>query len=196
MNQSLADGSRAGEEPGRRRPLPALRTVAGGHQLLIDGRPALLLGGQLHNSSPSNPVYMRPVWDRLAAMGIRSVIGSASWAQIEPVEGTFDFSTVDAQIEEARNRNIRLVLIWFGAFKNAGSTYAPGWVRGDTGRFPRAQVREVRKVAWSYPGAMPKPVLTVFSEDLLTADRRPRTDEATQRGQGGREPPVAVAQEG
>ena len=42
---------------------------------------------------------MEPIWDRLAGMGIRTVIGAASWAQVEPVEGTFDFSTVDAQIE-------------------------------------------------------------------------------------------------
>ena len=35
---------------------------------------------------------------------------------------------------------MRLVLIWFGAFKNAASTYAPRWVRPDAGRFPRAVV--------------------------------------------------------
>ena len=79
---------------------------------------------------------MEPIWDRLAAMGIRTVIGAASWAQVEPVEGEFDFSTVDAQIEAARTRGMRLVLIWFGAFKNAGSTYAPGWVRGEPGALP------------------------------------------------------------
>ena len=108
------------------RPLPSLRTTATGTQLIVDGRPVLLLGGQLHNSSPSSPAYMQPIWDRLAGMGIRTVIGAASWAQVEPAEGTFDFSTVDAQIEQARSRGMRLVLIWFGAFKNAASTYAPG----------------------------------------------------------------------
>ena len=77
---------------------------------------------------------MERIWDRLAGMGIRTVIGAAGWAQIEPVEGTFDFSTVDAQVEQARARGMRLVLIWFGAFKNAGSTYAPGWVRRDVER--------------------------------------------------------------
>ena len=120
------------------RPLPTLRATATGMQLIVDGRPALLLGGQLHNSSPSSPEYMQPIWDRLADAGIRTVIGAASWAQVEPVEGTFDFSTVDAQIEQAQARGMRLVLIWFGAFKNAASTYAPAWVRRDGGRFARA----------------------------------------------------------
>ena len=153
-------------------PLPTLRATATGTQLIVDGRPALLLGGQLHNSSPSSPAYMEPIWDRLAGMGIRTVIGAASWAQVEPVEGSFDFSTVDAQIEAARARGMRLVLIWFGAFKNAGSTYAPGWVRRDVERFPRAVASGTDTALFTYPGAMPKPVLTVFSPALLDADRR------------------------
>jgi hypothetical protein len=154
------------------RPLPTLRTTANGTQLIADGRPVLLLGGQLHNSSPSSPEYMRPVWERLADAGIRTVIGAASWAQVEPVEGSFDFGTVDAQIEQARAHGLRLVLIWFGAFKNAASTYAPGWVRADVGRFPRAVARGQKKAAFTYPGAMPKPVLTVFSAALREADQR------------------------
>jgi hypothetical protein len=154
------------------RPLPVLRETAGGTQLVVDGRPVLLLGGQLHNSSASSPAHMLPLWDRLAGTGIGTVIGTASWAQVEPVEGTFDFSTVDAQIAEARARGLRLVLIWFGAFKNAASTYAPGWVRADLGRFPRAAVQKDRKQVFTYPGAMPKPVLSVFGTELLEADRR------------------------
>ena len=152
--------------------MPFLRDTPAGNQLVIDGRPGLLIGGQLHNSSASSPAYMEPVWERLAAMGIRTVIGAASWAQVELVEGTFDFSTVDAQIAEAGARGIRLVLIWFGAFKNAASTYAPSWVRADVRRFPRAVVRTETASAFSYPGAMPKPVLTVFPPELLEADRR------------------------
>jgi hypothetical protein len=154
------------------RPLPTLRSTATGSQLIVDGRPVLLLGGQLHNSSPSSPEYMQPIWDRLADAGIRTVIGAASWAQVEPVEGTFDFSTVDAQIEQARARGMRLVLIWFGAFKNAASTYAPVWVRRDTSRFPRAVAAGTDTALFTYPGAMPKPVLTVFAPNLLDADRR------------------------
>ena len=154
------------------RPLPRLHATATGWQLIVDGRPALLLGGQLHNSSSSSPQYMQPIWDRLAQVGVRTVIGAASWAQIEPVEGTFDFGTVDAQIRDAGTRGLRLVLIWFGAFKNAASTYAPRWVRGDGRRFPRAAVHGEKKALFTYPGAMPKPVLSVFNLDLLEADRR------------------------
>jgi hypothetical protein len=153
-------------------PMPHLRTTAGVPQLIVDGEPTLLLGGQLHNSSPSSPTYMRPVWDRLSAMHVGTVIGSASWDLIEPAEGSFDFSHVDDQIAQARDRGMRLVLIWFGAFKNAASTYAPRWVRADPQRFPRARLESRSRPAFTYDGGMAKPVLSVFSDALREADRR------------------------
>ena len=156
-------------------PLPHLRATGTGHQLVVDGRPALLLGGQLHNSTSSDPAGVGAVLARLAAEGVRTVIGSVSWAQVEPVEGTLDLTTVDAQVAAAQELDLRLVLIWFGAFKNAASTYAPSWVRADPDRFPRAVTRGARSQAFTYPGGMPKPVLSVFSPDLLDADRHAYT---------------------
>ncbi len=147
--------------------LPVIRD----RQLLVDGKPYLALGGELHNSSASSPDYMLPVWDKLQAMHVQTVIGTANWEDVEPKEGQFDFSAVDAQIAQARKRDMRLVLIWFGAFKNAASTYAPSWVRSDTRRFPRAVVKGTMTEAFTYKGAMPKPVLSVFSPELLNADR-------------------------
>jgi beta-galactosidase GanA len=55
---------------------------------------------------------MKPIWDKLASMHVNTVIGTVSWELLEPAEGKFDFSIVDAQITEARKRNMRLVLIW------------------------------------------------------------------------------------
>ena len=83
-------------------PLPHLRATATGQQLVVDGRPVLLLGGQLHNSTSSDPHRVREVMARLAAQGIATVIGSVSWAQVEPVEGTLDLASVDAQVAAAR----------------------------------------------------------------------------------------------
>lgn len=148
-------------------PLP----VISNRQLIVDGKPYLALGGELHNSSASSADYMRSIWDKLQAMHVRTVVSTVSWEDAEPTEGQFDFSRVDAQIAEARKRDMRLVLIWFGAFKNATSTYAPTWVRGDTHRFPRAVASAALKEAFTYQGAMPKPVLSVFSPNLLKADR-------------------------
>ncbi|MGO4166270.1 GH35 family beta-galactosidase [Novosphingobium sp. YAF33] len=147
--------------------LPVIRD----NQLLVDGKPYLALGGELHNSSASSPEYMQPIWDKLQAMHVRTVVGTVSWEDFEPKEGQFDFRAVDAQIAEARKRDMRLVLIWFGAFKNAASTYAPSWLRSNERRFPRAIAQGTMSEAFTYKGAMPKPVLSVFSPELLKADR-------------------------
>ena len=56
-------------------------------QLIVDGKPFLMLSGELHNSSSSNLEYMKPIWPKLAAMGLNSVVTPLSWELIEPAEG-------------------------------------------------------------------------------------------------------------
>ncbi len=150
--------------------IPRVERTAHGAHLLVDGAPFLSLGGELHNSSPSSPAYMAPVWDRLAENGVRSIIGAASWQLVEPEEGLFDFTAVDDQIIQARARGIRLVLIWFGSYKNAESSYAPSWVRRDEKRFPRAERDPERLLTGRF--SLDGPILSVFSEALVEADTR------------------------
>jgi hypothetical protein len=52
------------------------------------------------------------------------------------VPDRFDFSLVDAMIQDARKHNLRLMLLWFGSWKNSVSTYTPAWVKKDTRQFP------------------------------------------------------------
>ena len=154
------------------RNLPRLERIGSHTRLIVEEKPFLCIGGELHNSSASDRNYMSPIWDKLETAGINSVIAPVSWEQVEPVEGQLDFSIVDGLVEDARSTGVRLVMIWFGAFKNASSTYAPSWVRADRERFPRAD-RGVKplKTPFSYPGSMPRPSLSVFSRNLFEADR-------------------------
>jgi hypothetical protein len=149
--------------------LPRLVQNGQAAQLMVDGAPYIALGGELHNSSPSSPVYMAPIWDRLAKHHVNTVIGAASWELVEPQEGTYDFTAVDDQIRQSKARGLRLAMIWFGAYKNAGSTYAPTWVRRDVVRFARAQRNPAR--ADGGPG-LNTPTLSVFSEALVQADAK------------------------
>ncbi|WP_197029014.1 DUF5597 domain-containing protein [Blastococcus sp. URHD0036] len=169
-----ADGTDREPEPSLGEPqgpgIPRLVRAGQTWHLLVDGAPYLSVGGELHNSSPSSPAYMAPIWDRLERNGVPSVIGAASWQLVEPEEGTFDFTAVDDQVEQARSRGMRLVLIWFGSYKNADSAYAPTWVRRDEERFPRAERDPERLLTGRF--TIDGPALSVFAEELLEADAR------------------------
>jgi len=141
-------------------------------QLQFDDRPVLLLGGQLHNSTSSSIGGIAEGLRHAREVGGNTVVAPVCWDLSEPVEGEFDFSLVDALLTEADATDLRLVLLWFGAFKNAGSTYAPRWVRADTARFPRARTAGAVRPPFTYEGQTPSPVLSVFSTELREADAR------------------------
>ena len=111
-------------------------------QLLVDGKPFLILGGELGNSSASSLDDLSVHWPTLKALNLNTVLAPVSWDQIEPIEGRFDFTVVDGVIDQARAHDTRLVLLWFGSWKNSMSSYAPAWVKRDTARFPRARTAE------------------------------------------------------
>ena len=113
-------------------PLPHLRTVSGSDpQLVVDGTPFLVLGGELHNSSSSDLASLEPIWERLVTLGLNTVLAAVSWELVEPEEGTFDWTLVDGLIADARQHGLRLILLWFGSWKNGQSTYVPLWVKRD-----------------------------------------------------------------
>ena len=121
-------------------PLPHLEKRGAVTQLIVDGRPFLALGGELLNNSASSLEYMQPIWPRLAAMHLNTVLVPVSWAQLEPAEGKFDFALVDGLIAGAHAQNLRVVFLWFGSWKNTWSSYAPDWVKRDFDRFRRVQL--------------------------------------------------------
>lgn len=98
--------------------LPKIRKTGDAHQLFVDSKPYLMLAGELQNSSFSSPTYMESVWEKLTAQNLNTVLASVSWEQIEPQEGVFNFESLDRNIQEARKHGLRLVLLWFGSFKN------------------------------------------------------------------------------
>jgi len=88
--------------------LPHLEKRGQATQLIVDGKPFLILGGELHNSSSSSIDYMSPIWRRLSAMHLNTALSAVSWELIEPQEGKFDFALVDNMIEDARKNNLKL----------------------------------------------------------------------------------------
>lgn len=86
-------------------------------QILVNGRPMLILGGELGNSSASSVQDIRRIFPKLKRMNLNTVLTPVYWDLIEPTEGKMDFTLVDAAIDEARKNNLKLVFLWFGAWK-------------------------------------------------------------------------------
>ena len=110
-------------------------------RLTVDGQPMLVLGGELSNSAATCPEDIAEVMPRMAQMGLNTVLVPAPWDLIEPEEGQFDFSLIDCTLQEARKNKLKVILLWFGAWKNSMSCYAPLWFKQDTRRFPRSMTR-------------------------------------------------------
>jgi beta-galactosidase GanA len=116
---------------------PRLEKRGNATQLIVDGKPFLVLGGELHNSSSSNLDYLTPLWEPIRKMNYNTALVAVSWELIEPQEGKFDFSLVDSMLKGAREAKLKLILLWFGSWKNGLSHYTPEWVKKDARRFPR-----------------------------------------------------------
>jgi beta-galactosidase GanA len=128
---------------------------------MVDGAPFLMLGGQAHNSS-NYPAALKPLWAAAADAGANTVEVPVAWEQVEPTEGRFDFSFVDTLVKEARQNKVRLVLLWFGTWKNTSASYSPEWVKFNNQRFPRMLDKEGKDIY----------CLSPFGEETLKADRK------------------------
>jgi beta-galactosidase GanA len=142
--------------------IPHLEKQGTAARLVVDGKPMLLLCGELNNSSTGASDFMRPIWQRMAAKNLNSVIAPVSWELIEPKEDSFDFTLVDSTIAGARAANLKLVLIWFASWKNGGSIYMPAWVKKDYKRFPRVKGANGQTLE----------ILSTFGEAAVKADAK------------------------
>ena len=132
--------------------MPRLVQEQGRATLMVDGKPFWVLGAQVDNSS-GWPDRLRAVWPAAEAMRLNTLEVPVYWEQMEPQRGRFDFTVVDAIVQQAREHRVRLVLLWFGTWKNGKMHYVPEWVKSDTTTYPRMKTREGRAIDVLSPNA-------------------------------------------
>ncbi|NLD38385.1 MAG: DUF5597 domain-containing protein [Desulfatiglans sp.] len=140
--------------------LPYLTKQGNTTQLIVDNKPFIICGGELGNSTFTSIEYMAPVWPKLKALNMNTVLAPVYWELIEPEEGEFAFELYDQLIGEARKMDLKLILLWFGSWKNSMSSHAPAWVKTDQKRFPRAKDEN----------GISQEILTPLSKNNLKAD--------------------------
>ena len=121
-----------------------------------------ILGGELSNSAATSVADIDEVMPRMKTLGLNTVLVPAYWEFLEPEEGQFDFTLIDRTIQQARQQQLKVVFLWFGAWKNSMSCYAPLWFKQDTKRFPRARTRQGK----------PLEIASAFSEKVFQADNK------------------------
>ncbi|MEO5685454.1 MAG: DUF5597 domain-containing protein [Chitinophagaceae bacterium] len=141
---------------------PQLVKKQGATQLYVEGKPFLILGGETGNSSASDTAYMQPYWSKLQGMHLNTVLAPVYWELMEPEEGKFDFALVDSLLVNARLHNLKLVLLWFGTWKNSMSCYVPTWMKKDPVRFARTLDKNGRS----------QEIISCFSKPALDSDKK------------------------
>lgn len=140
--------------------IPYIKKTGTASQLVVQGNPYIILGGELGNSTATSMESMIDVWPKLKDMHLNTILVPVYWELIEPIEGNFDFSLYKALILEARKQGLKIIPLWFGSWKNSMSSHAPSWVKKNQSRFPRVQDDYGKS----------QEILSCFSDEVLNAD--------------------------
>ena len=151
--------------------IPHLAEDGGGQYLVVDDKPFFAVGGEFHNSSGSDPSWMdRMVWPAVRDLGATFFLTGAYWDLIEPEEGVYDFSLIDAVIDQARREGVHIGFLWFASWKNGTSDYLPQWLKADRSRFTIV-VDENGKPVY-VPHRFPFYTISPLSEEVMKLDAR------------------------
>lgn len=115
--------------------LPRLVQKDGRHALIVDNKPFLILGAQCNNSS-AWPAVVPKVWPAMEVLNVNTLDIPVYWVQFEPRPGQYDYSVIDTIITQARERDLRLVLLWFATWKNGSNHYMPQWMKLQPEKYP------------------------------------------------------------
>lgn len=140
--------------------IPYLQKQGSATQLIVDQAPFLVLGGELGNSSAASVEDIERIFPKLRRMGLNTVLVPAYWDLTEPMEGIYDFTLTDKVIRQARENHLKVIFLWFGAWKNSMSCYAPLWLKENYEKYPRARTK----------AGKPLEIASAFSENVYQAD--------------------------
>lgn len=142
--------------------LPYLQKSANATKMMVDGKPFIILGGELHNSTGTDTIALKNALKEAKSYNLNTVLGYAYWELIESTEGKYNFELIDYLISNARQENLKVVLVWFGSWKSTSSSYVPEWVKTNPKRFERYTLENGKTLE----------MLSAFNEENRNADTK------------------------
>lgn len=144
---------------------PRLEKAGGAARMLVQNKPFIILGAEIHNSTGSDTAALKKALKQAKALNMNTILAYAYWEFIEPEEGKFNFWLLDQLLNESRKENLKVVLVWFGSWKSTTSAYVPAWVKTNPQRFPRHTLADGKTLE----------ILSPFSDANRDADAKAYT---------------------
>ena len=106
----------------------------------VNGKPFFPIGSESVTFGGYNVPHGKQefVFKAIRQMGGNSLSIPVYWDEIEPVEGKFDFPSVNSLIENGRKYGVKVITLWFGTWKGGAMEFTPSWVKTNPKRFKRA----------------------------------------------------------
>jgi hypothetical protein len=117
-----------------------LKKLNGHTALYVDNNPFIILGLQLDCDSCYDSSTIDDLMKQIGVLGGNTAACLLYWRLIEPEEGQYDFSILESMIESAKRYDLRIVLVWFGSYKNACTHYAPDWFQNTPQKYRHAHL--------------------------------------------------------
>ena len=91
------------------------------------GKPVYVVGVQAHNSSTGTDMLDRAV-AAAEQYHANTLEAPVYWYQIEPEKDQYCMDSLRALVDRARQANLRLIVLWFGASKNGHPNFVPEYI--------------------------------------------------------------------
>jgi len=107
--------------------------------IVICGQPRLILYGETLEETMAHPAdvpYYGDQFDKWRRQGLNTAGAILQWNAFEPRKDQYEFAMIDGLIEAAKARNMHLIIVWFGTWRNLQSNYVPRYVWDEKIAFP------------------------------------------------------------
>jgi hypothetical protein len=107
--------------------------------IIVCGQPRIILYGETLEdvmTDAADVPYYGDQFDKWRRQGLNTVGAIIQWNRFELRKDEYEYAMIDGLIEAAKARNMHLIIVWFGTWRNLQSNYVPRYVWDEKIAFP------------------------------------------------------------